>query len=514
METKAVCITLLAFMFCYAITEDVTVLTDVGSITGETENITFVDGTPLQITKFLGIPYAEAPVGSRRFQRPKAKSAFQNGFIAKTMSPVCIQNQAYLRMFVPNSDAVVQDEDCLSLNIFIPGNSTLDETQNHAVMIWFYGGDFQFGRQSSFNAKAFVGLNEVILVTVNYRVSLLGFLSEDENKLSGNYGLWDQHTAIEWVHDHIENFGGDPGKVTLFGQSAGAASAIYQALYDGNKELFQRVIAQSGTVISPWAYERNPKSVFLNFAEKSGCLSKNEQEIMKCFRELSVKDIMEIVEYEDTFRPVKDGEFVKVHPVDLFRGKTEEIWNTIRRLAKLDIILGVTSAEGGFNIPDIDALVTDSGEDVADGYSREAFLDIIVPHAITTGKFKPSKALREAIIHQYSDWADPYNEGTIIQKTVDLFSDIVFNAPVIKTAMVLSDMDKDRHLYFYVFDYKNLFSDPRYSGSAHSEDFPIILGFPPVFAARYAFENLTIPQYEIDLSKLLMKYWTNFAKTG
>lgn len=489
------------------VADDVSVVTELGNIIGEEKVVNF-DGNSVHMRQFLGIPFAEPPIGTLRFEGPVEKAAFQEPLIAKSMSAVCYQNPDYFRNLVPDPDYVNQDEDCLYLNIFIPGQGEVNETQNLAVMIYTYGGDFQFGFQNTYNGEVFAGLNNIILVTFNYRLSVFGFLSSDENNKSGNYGLWDQHLAIRWVHDHIHHFGGNPEKVTIFGNSAGAASVIYQALYEGNQGLFQRVIAQSGSVNSPFAYDDHPSQAFLNIANKTGCLKNTRSRIIECLRTLTAANIQNSVTYLETFRPNLDGDFIKIRPSELFQNTTEMAWNLIKKLGKLDFIYGVTTGEGGMKIPDVDFLVSESG------YDKSTFENIIVPNALTYGKRKQSNVLHHAAIQQYTSWADPNNELTIIQNTVDLFSDVVFYAGIISAAKMHFDTMENGRLYFYLFDHKSPFSDPRYQGASHTEELPYVFGFPTEYASKYELANISIAEHEFDLSKKLMAYWTNFAKTG
>ena len=143
-------------------------------------------------------------------------------------------------------------EDCLYLNILVPGD-TISVSNRKAVLVWIYGGSFQVGSQDIYTSPTFAGLSDVILVTLNYRVSVYRFLRTGEHHMTGNQGLNDRHMAIKWVHDHIENFGEDPNRVTIFGEWAGGASVVYQALYEGNQGMFKHVIAQSGSANSEWA---------------------------------------------------------------------------------------------------------------------------------------------------------------------------------------------------------------------------------------------------------------------
>ena len=493
----------------FVVADEVTVVTSLGNITGETEKAMFA-GSAVDVTKFLGIPFAEPPIGSLRFSKPIEKGPFEDTFIANTVSAQCVQNWPQLRTLGLDPATVRMDEDCLYLNIFIPGREYTFNSQNRAVMIWIHGGAFQVGSQDSYVAKAFVALNDVILVTLNYRLSFLGFMSTGEDNWSGNYGLWDQHMAIMWVNKHIRSFGGDPQRVTIFGESAGSASVIYQAMYVGNSGLFQRIIAQSGSANSPWAYEPDPSEKYRSFANKSKCLNEttSTRSVIQCLRNLPVSEITELVEYEDEFNPVRDGNFVTVHPTDVFLNATDESWSLLKRIGKLDLIIGVNSAEGGMMIPLVDALIG------AKGYSQEAFDDIIVPSGIKLAKLKKSVTLSKALIHQYSDWSDPNNEDKIFKNTVDLISDILFNNPVTRATLAHADTDENGQLFFYVFDYNGVLSDDRLDGASHAEEVPFALGFPAAYRFIYTMYGLTVSENEYELSRKLMKYWTNFAKTG
>jgi len=109
-------------------------------------------------------------------------------------------------------------------------------------MVWLHGGGFVCGSSDMYDGAYLAAHGQVVVVTVNYRLSVFGFLSTEDASSTGNNGLWDQHLAIKWVHDNAVAFGGDPSRVTLFGESAGGANVMFQALYVGNKGLVHRVI--------------------------------------------------------------------------------------------------------------------------------------------------------------------------------------------------------------------------------------------------------------------------------
>ena len=504
-ETSFLCL-----LFC-GFVHSVTVLTDVGDITGQGESLVF-NGSQYSVVTFLGIPYAEPPTGDRRFHKPIKKLPFTQTFIANTLSPACLQ---------PNAGAVGvlgrQDEDCLYLNLYIPGEQ-IDLDRPRAVMIWIYGGGFQMGSHDIYNSPAFVALNDVILVTFNYRISALGFLSTAENNLSGNYGLWDQHMAIKWVHDHISKFGGDTSRLTIFGESAGGASVIHQALYQGNAGLFQRVIAQSGTANNIWAYDTNPGKNYRYLANVTGCRNESQLLTINCLRSLSPSDMVASLSSPDVqYLPVVDGAFVKANPSDVFINKSGMASELLKHISKLDIIFGVTTAEGSVFLPLIDPLVE---ENTNNGYTMSAFENVVIPMMLFLKGIPTTNATHQAIVHEYIKWNRAVSDTSIVtQSIVNMASDAAFNVDIMKAALGHSESTEGGNTYFYVFDHQTQLSDPRFEGASHGDEIPYVLGFPQEFM------SLFLPNFQGDpaelvqpadmgLSVKMMAYWSNFAKTG
>ena len=485
---------------------DVTVVTDLGTIIGEVFHDSF-NGTPLAVSKFLGIPFAEPPTGNRRFQRPVKKAAFTQSFIAKTVSPACMQNKTV---------AGAMSEDCLYLNIIVPGVS-VSVTEKKAVMVWIYGGAFQVGSQDTYTSLIFPTLNDVILVTLNYRLSAFGFLSTGNSYLPGNYGLWDQHMAIQWVHEHIDKFGGDPNNVTIFGVSAGGASAILQALYDGNQGLFQRVIAQSGTANAIWVMNKHPETDFDKLVNESNCIVGSVRSVIRCLRNKTAIEIQFLMSTSSGFFPVQDGVFVKENPVDIFQNKSETAWEILKFFGKFDLLIGVNSAEGGMYMPYVDYILSAQGKETANGYTRDDFENILIPFAVTEVMYsKLTPVLQMSLIHQYTDWRNPYNTSFIRQSTLDLVSDVNFNAAAFSTANVHSNTDGPGRLFTYIYDHKlSTLPERWYSGASHGEELIMVFGLGSASSHEASKDPANFfPSSEVLLSRQIMEYWTNFAKSG
>jgi para-nitrobenzyl esterase len=208
---------------------------------------TAADGSGVRVYK--GVPYAAAPVGDLRWKAPKAVPAWTGVREAKTFSPVCYQT-SYPANSLYYTPPEQMSEDCLYLNVWTGAKSRKDK---RPVMVWIHGGALTRGSGST---PVYDGENlakkGVVLVTINYRLGLLGFYAhpeltkESDRNASGNYGLLDQLAAVEWVKHNIAAFGGDPNNITIFGESAGSWSVNYLTATPLAKGLFQKAIGESG----------------------------------------------------------------------------------------------------------------------------------------------------------------------------------------------------------------------------------------------------------------------------
>jgi len=203
---------------------------------------------------WLGIPYAQPPVGELRWRAPRPLPAWQDTHKALAYGAICPQ--------LSIKGAVTGNEDCLTLNIWAPRKAA---TKQRAVMVWIHGGGNTMGYSAMGQANQLAGAQDVIVVAINYRLGLFGWLSHpalrdgaSPEDASGNYGLLDQIAALRWVQQNIAAFGGDPANVTIFGESAGGHDVMMLVASPAAKSLFQRAIAQSGGVRTvPLAYAEN-----------------------------------------------------------------------------------------------------------------------------------------------------------------------------------------------------------------------------------------------------------------
>jgi para-nitrobenzyl esterase len=216
------------------------VKTEQGKVLGKTIN----DG---KVKAFLGLPYAAPPVGDLRWKAPEPPAKWKGVRDAAKFGAHCIQGHIYTDMVFPDNGP---SEDCLYLNVYAPADAT--SNSKLPVMFWIHGGGYAAGSASEPRHNGdFLPTKGVVLVTINYRLAVFGFLAtadlaKEADGTAGNYGLMDMVAALHWVKDNIRNFGGDPENVTIFGESAGSFAVSTLMASPMAKGLFHKAIGESG----------------------------------------------------------------------------------------------------------------------------------------------------------------------------------------------------------------------------------------------------------------------------
>jgi carboxylesterase type B len=235
---------------------------------------------------YRGIPYAEPPVGDLRFANPKKYSQkWSNVRDYSKFRSRCAQ-------YDHNGYKFEGSEDCLTLNVFVP--RTVLAGSVLAPVIFFIGGSgFMFGGAEDYGADNFMTDQRMILVTMNYRLGILGFLSTGDSAIPGNLGLKDQVEALRWVQRNIAAFNGDPKSVTLSGFSAGAASVHLHYLSPLTKGLFAKGISHSGTAIDPWVMQEEAAQKSSEVAFRFGCHKTEKPDwLLTCLRGVPVHELV------------------------------------------------------------------------------------------------------------------------------------------------------------------------------------------------------------------------------
>lgn len=423
---------------------------------GEVEGAAFAGGEAYQ-----GIPYAKAPVGPLRWRAPAPLPAFNGVRDATKPGYACMQvDQGWNAI-----DSSRASEDCLNLNVWRPASKG-----PQPVMVWFHGGAFVGGAGNSplYDGEKLARAG-VMLVTVNYRLGVFGYFahpglsSENPQGISGNYGLLDQIAALQWVHDNIAAFGGDPGNVTIFGQSAGAASVGFLLASPKARGLFSKAILQSG---APYGMALGrPKT--LQDAQDANRTFGTIAEL----RQTDAKDLMTRwnafadSSSEDTLRlsPVVDGVVLPGLPADIF-------------------------GQGGLKGRHI--LLGNASREMPMALSGEKVRAVAGQHF---GKNAPK------VLQAYKKKADSVRQGSIGEQ---LMTDLMFGCPSHDMANAA-----DR-AWLYEFAQPS----PGEAAVRHSSDLTYTFGNPERDGGVLSTRPFNAD--EARLSDIVIRYWTNFARTG
>ncbi|MDN3027683.1 carboxylesterase family protein [Streptomyces sp. S.PB5] len=262
--------------------------------------------------QFLGIPYAEPPVGELRWKEPKAVRPWNGVRTAQDFGNKCVQSPSW----DPGYEQPSHTEDCLDLNVYVPHGA-----ERRAVLVWFHGGGLTAGAGQDVVPDTFARQTGTVVVTVNYRLGAIGFLAtaglddEARDRVSGNFGMLDQQAALRWVRANIGRFGGDPGRVTIAGESAGGRSVCTQLASPTAKGLFRAGIVQSGAYGDCRARTHEAAvDQGAAFARRLGC------ETVACLRGKPAAEVL-AAQGEFDWGPVTGGRFLPSQPSDaLARG--------------------------------------------------------------------------------------------------------------------------------------------------------------------------------------------------
>jgi para-nitrobenzyl esterase len=434
------------------------------------------------ITTYKSIPFAAPPVGDLRWRAPQPAPPWNGVRRADKLGPICLQ----AGVSVPGALGEPVSEDCLTLNIWTPAKS---DAQKLPVMVWIPGGGFT---QESASIPLYWGdqlaRRGVIVVTINYRVGLLGFLahpeltSESAHHTSGNYGLLDQIAALAWVKRNIAVFGGDPDRVTLWGQSAGSMSVSLLIASPLAHGLFQRAIGESGAYfVPPAATGSNEKELFLKGAEEQG---------VRLASALGVKSLMALRKLEPE-RLLQGGNAAPMHPIIDGYVVPEEPYAAYAagRQNDVPILIGSNSDEGRPMIAGVDVKLATFAEDLS-----KAFYDSPVVRDLAQDYLKSYPAVTD-------------QEGR--ERRAGFERDLRFGWDMWTWARMQARTGQAK-----VFSYYFAHLPPYPQGSPFAD-----WGAGHWAELDYVFDHLSQKSWawsEDDraLANLMATYWTNFAKNG
>lgn len=440
-------------------------------------NGTFVGVNENGVISYKGIPYARPPVGDLRWKRPILAQADSGVYEAYYFGKSPIQSEWPSEV----GSYYQQGEDCLTLNVW---TNPSGPTEGKTVMVFFHGGSYGWGATSD---PIYDGHNlvekypDLVLVTVEYRTGIIGFIdfSEvpggEEFAASGNLGLLDQICALQWVQRNIAAFGGDPNNVTIFGESAGAGSVSLLPLIEGTDGLFQRIIAESGSVALTYSVEecQNLTNLLL---ENSGC--SNMEELMA----LSEEELMDLNEELNDYNnfPERDGVIL---PADLYSAWEQE------NHAAIDMMIGTNADEVRYWIREM-------------GYYTKAIPGVtIYRHGFPILYENNLKQLTSEEKESVSQFLS-LQHGRKIWKLTELYNELLFRIPAAEQAGRHADSGGRSYTYYWTM------------GGADS-----IIGACHAIELSYVFNNpqetiYTGNVYNEGLAGSVQDMWVSFARSG
>ncbi|XP_076076162.1 carboxylesterase 5A-like [Mytilus galloprovincialis] len=478
--------------------DTVTVRTNLGEVLGLRRTVLGKD-----LYEFRKIPYARPPVGNLRFEKPQPYGSWESILDARMFGPSCFQNKDYFGKRLMNKNI---SEDCLFLNIYVPSNVSTDNQKS--VIVWIHGGSYASGKGSIYDGARLAVTGDVIIVTINYRLNIFGFLSLDD--LPGNYGLWDQIMAIQWVKDNIPSFGGNSKSITISGESAGGFSVALLSIAPINKGLFQRAIMQSGTALSTYAVGKFTKLASFEAASYVNCTDNHDDVLAQCLKEVPAHALYTAFRRRQrrtylqiAFAPVVDGELLLDEPLNLMTNYSSDASMFFR---SLDVLIGTVSGESSLLILILKRLETRLGFNLTDGIPKQILTNNIAPE-ISKIFFNSSLHVSAAISRRYSQSRD-YMEQT--NEILNVYSDFSFDVLSLQSLQLHSPDGQDHGSQFHYFFSREspypLFGElpAWFNRSEH--------GAEVIFMFTNKLTNIT--EENKPLSEILMKYWTNFAKSG
>ncbi|CAF0853533.1 unnamed protein product [Adineta steineri] len=519
--------------------------TNSGRVRGFDTYFRISDSPNLQhVRTWLGIPFAKPPIGSRRFKAPERVQPWSGILDATNLPPTCWQTEQIIynleseKIWSPNTNC---SEDCLYLNIWVPVSNT--SVTSMSVLVWIYGGAFVTGSSTLdiYDGKILAATNDVIVVSMQYRLQSLGFLFLDRPDAPGNQGLYDQVLALEWIHHNIGYFGGDSQRITLFGESAGAVAVGFHLLSPRSRSLFSNAILQSGGPTCNWAFitaqearRRSHKYLFEFYSLVTKRLYNEEfrherEKIPEiCQRGENVKNIEVMFECAANYpimdeehysyitnaeytivdggpmffllMPVIDGTFLPDNPVTMLK---------TGNFKKCPLLLGANRDEGSY------FMVYAQGNDKTPGnampdVSYATFLKHLELYYtyIPSYPFKTPRIILQSLIHKYTDWTDWSNNirnAVILSHAV---GDAHFTCPTVAVANAYANQHVP--VYFYHFVARPSVSDwHTWTGVMHADEIMFVFGEP-----LNATDTRLYKYDEIQLARRVMSYWSNFSKFG
>ncbi|XP_075165627.1 juvenile hormone esterase-like [Haematobia irritans] len=479
---------------------------DVGCIRG-----TFMPGYRIEsFEAFMGIPFALPPLGELRFKHPQPYPKWPGTLNATQHRDDCIQKNDIL----PNPQ-ISGVEDCLYLNVYRPKQTS--KNSKLPVMVYIYGGGWLSGTHnpSLLGPEYFMDTQEVVLVTISYRVGIFGFLSTNDSIIPGNFGMKDQTLALKWVQRHIAAFGGDPKQVTIFGQSAGGGSTHMHMLSKHSEGLFQAVISISGLATLPLAIQPDPLKVARATAEQCNVTNAHNISSTKLLAALQSMDIERLFAAGDKLK------YWEHHPLTLYSPVVENFDSPNAFLTRHpnDII-----AKGDYKptrfmtgiVPDDGAVLSIA---IWDDERKRISFNNDFDHLLELALQFPSHLNRSRLDWAMEKIANEYFDGRhelSKQGILDVYTDRMFAHPMYDVAKTfVQTIDTKKYpLNLYIFNYTGPYTyTPIFSGNMPNTDYGVVHCDELIYLFRMpaVFPDFPKTSTEAKMSQTLVENFVNFA---
>lgn len=473
------------------------------------------------IFAFRGIPYAKPPVGRMRFKTPQPVDPWRRRTLNATVDGnICVQVDTLI------TGDVFGVEDCLTLNVYMPQLPTHNESQTFAVMVYIHGGTYLTGGSTSRHCGPQRLLDwNVILVTLNYRLGPFGFLSTEDDIAPGNFGLWDQSLALHWVHYFIHAFGGDPKRVTVFGESAGAGSTAFHIISPYSKEFFSAAIYQSGTAVTKRSIELNPLKYTKRLAENLDCSTNSSEQIIQCLKSKSAVDILTkgVLNYRGkgeqsfSFAPVIDSNyggsvFVPDVPEKLLaNGKfnTVPVMGGTMKDEGIFYYLNTITKTANFS-DDEDIFSIDNVRRMASKFVPDLMVDKDKGPLITNDVIDQYfKDVNQSDLKQVINRISNFISDSFINEWTDSTNEMIAAAGVPVYAYKITYHGDDSILnQFRIKNPKTVAALNDLGVVLHGDDLQYLFHWEHIFPKTELLGNDRL------MADIMLAYWTNFAKTG
>ncbi|XP_023220492.1 neuroligin-4, X-linked-like [Centruroides sculpturatus] len=366
-------------------------------------------------------------------------------------------------------------------------------------MVYIHGESYEWNSGNPYDGSVLASYGLVVVVTINYRLGVLGFLPSLDNSARGNYGLMDQVAALHWIQENIGGFGGDPRNVTVFGHDYGAACTNFLMISPMARGLFNRAILQSGSALSSWAIANDAISYTHHLANRLACPTKNNVLLVECMRQRPLSDIIRAQPkppiHGPVFGPTVDGIVIPSSPSLLMDNSTD-------LYGHYDMLFGITRTEFYHDF---------SAEEEKSGIDRDR-RDSFILSLLRTLYSSRLQEIFLITVSEYTDWTRPTQHPVnMMESTADILGDALFVAPIVRAGMFHSTVRSQSYLYVFTYQTESGEFSQRL-GCIHGEELPYVFGVPLVGTLAHFSGNYT--RSEISLAEAVMTFWTNFVKTG